>query len=72
MLIEAAKVAPQWNPQLREVYDRAREGGNANQATLEVARKLVRYLLSVDRARKPFVRHAAAAVAGEGSTMAAE
>lgn len=72
VLIEAAKVAPQWNPQLRDVYDRARLGGNANQATLEVARKLVRYLLSVDRARKPFVRHAAAAVAGEGSTMAAE
>jgi len=30
------------------------EVGNHNQATIAVARKLVAYLVSVDRSRKPF------------------
>lgn len=54
-LIEAAKLAPQWNEQLAAV--RARElarGANKNRATLAVARKLVAYLLSVDKSGKDF------------------
>jgi len=55
MLVEAAKLAPRWNPRLKDVYDRAvARGANRNQATLAVARKLVAYLLYVDRARKKF------------------
>jgi transposase len=54
VVIEAAKVAPRWNPQLAAVYERERERGNANRATLAVARKLVAYLMAVDRSRQPF------------------
>lgn len=54
-LIEAAKLAPRWNPQLASVHDRERaRGADPNQATLEVARKLVAYMLSVDKSGKPF------------------
>ena len=56
MLIEAAKLAPRWNPPLALVYQRKRErGANPNEATLEVARKLVGYLLYVDRSGKEFI-----------------
>jgi transposase len=55
MLIEAAKLAPRWNPQLKIVHERALQKGNRNRATLEVARRLVKYLLAVDRRGTPFV-----------------
>jgi transposase len=61
VLIEAAKLAPRWNPQLAAVHARALERGHRNRATLEVARKLVAYLLAVDRSGQPF--HLPAAVA---------
>lgn len=55
VLIEAAKLAPRWNPQLAAVYERERaRGANPNQATIAVARKLVAYLLCVDKSGKPF------------------
>ena len=54
VLIEAAKLAPHWNPQLAEVYDREISKGHRNRATLAVARKLVAYMLFVDKNRKPF------------------
>lgn len=54
ILIEAAKVAPLWNPQLKLVHERERSRGNANRATLAVARKLVAYLLAVDRSGLEF------------------
>lgn len=54
ILIEAAKLAPRFNPQLAEVYEKACQRGHRNRATLEVARKLVGYLLAVDRTREPF------------------
>ena len=50
VLVEAAKVAPQWNPKLKEVHTRELERGHKNRASLAVARKLVAYLLAVDRA----------------------
>ncbi len=54
VLIEAAKLAPRWNPPLAAVYEHAIQGGHRNQATLEVARKLVAYLLAVDKSGKAF------------------
>jgi transposase len=54
VLVEAAKLAPRWNPRLAAVYNQALERGNRNRATLAVARKLVAYLLAVDRSGKPF------------------
>ena len=53
-LIEAAKLAPRWNPQLAEVYQRELERGHRNRATLQVARKLVAYLMAVDKSGQPF------------------
>ena len=51
VLIEAAKIAPMLNEKLKEVHRKAKEkGGHNNRATLEVARKLVAYLLAADRA----------------------
>lgn len=55
ILIEAAKLAPNWNPQLAEVHTRALKKGNKNQATLEVARKLVAYMLAVDKSQQNFI-----------------
>lgn len=49
ILVEAAKLAPRFNPELAEVHARASERGPRNRATLAVARKLVTYLLAVDR-----------------------
>lgn len=60
ILIEAAKLAPGRNEQLALVYDRVRQrGGNYNQATVAVARKLVAYLLAVDKGEQSFVLKAA-------------
>jgi len=53
-LIEAAKLAPRWNPQLAAVHAQELERGHRNRATLAVARKLVGYLLAVDKSGKPF------------------
>jgi transposase len=55
VLIEAAKMAPRNSPELALVYDREKRKGNANRATLAVARKLVAYLVAVDRRQKDFL-----------------
>ncbi|EAT15757.1 transposase [Desulfuromonas acetoxidans] len=49
ILIEAAELAPRWNAQLAELHEKELAKGNRNRATLAVARKLVEYLLAVDR-----------------------
>lgn len=54
VLIEAAKLAPRFNPELKAVRERELERGSRNRATLTVARKLVAYLLAVDRSGRPF------------------
>src|SRR5712671_539557 len=59
-LIEAAKLAPRWNPQLAALQARELERGHRNRATLAVARKLVAYLLAVDKSGQPFQMRAAA------------
>jgi transposase len=53
-LIEAAKLAPRWNPQLAALHARELERGHRNRATLAVARKLACYLLAVDKSCQPF------------------
>jgi transposase len=53
-LIEAAKVAPRWNPEWALVYEREKRKGNRNRGTLAVARKIVVYLLAVDRGERDF------------------
>jgi len=64
-LIEAAKMAPRYSPHLALLYDQEKRKGNANRATLAVARKLVAYLMAVDRGRRDFqvteARHSTAA-----------
>ncbi len=55
VLVEVAKIAPQWNPALAELHAREIEHGHRNRATLAVARKLVAYLLAVDRRQTAFV-----------------
>jgi transposase len=54
-LIEAAKMAPRNSPELAMLYDKEKQKGNANRATLAVARKLVAYLMAVDRRQKEFL-----------------
>jgi transposase len=56
VLVEAAKLAPRQYPELALVYEKAKQKGNANRATLAVARKLVAYLLALDRGKREFVR----------------
>ena len=63
MLIEAAKLAPRYNPELALVYEQEKKKGDCNRATLAVARKLVAYLLAVDRRQTGFVRRATQEVA---------
>jgi transposase len=53
-LIEAAKMAPRNNAELAMLYDKEKQKGNANRATLAVARKLVAYLMAVDRGQRNF------------------
>jgi transposase len=50
VLIEASKIGVMYHPKLRQLHDRAAQKGHANRATLQVARKLVAYLLAADRA----------------------
>jgi transposase len=49
ILIEAAKLAPRWNRPLAVLHERELQKGNRNRATLAVARKLVAYMLAVDK-----------------------
>ena len=53
-LIEAAKMAPRYSPNLAMLYDKEKQKGNANRATLAVARKLVAYLMAIDRGQRNF------------------
>lgn len=55
MLIETAKLAPNWNPRLAAIHERELAKGNRNRATLAVARKLVTYMLAIDKTETDFV-----------------
>lgn len=49
-------MAPRCDPDLALVYENEKKNGNANRATLAVARKMVAYLMAVDRGLRDFVR----------------
>jgi transposase len=55
MLVEAARLAPRYSPELAVLYERERQRGNANRATLAVARKMVAHMLAVDRRKTDFM-----------------
>ena len=55
VLVEAAKLAPRRSPELAMLYDRERQRVNRNRATLAVARKMVAYMLAVDRQARDFI-----------------
>jgi len=55
VLVEAAKLAPRYNHELALVYEREQQRGNKNRATLAVARKMVAYMLAVERRKQDFV-----------------
>jgi len=48
-------MAPRNSPDLAILYDQEKQKGNANRATLAVPRKLVAYLVAVDRRQKQFL-----------------
>src|ERR1700737_4533040 len=54
-LVEAAKLSPRQSHEMAVIYDQERQKGNSNRATLAVARKMVAYLLAVDRQQRDFV-----------------
>jgi len=54
-LVEAAKLAPRQSRELAMVYGQEKQKGNRNRATLAVARKMVAYLLAVDRQQREFI-----------------
>src|SRR5450631_1243020 len=55
VLVEAAKLAPRQSHELALIYEKEKQKGNRNRATLAVARKMVAYLLAVDRREREFV-----------------
>jgi transposase len=71
-LIEAAKLAPRWNPPLAAVHARELERGHRNRATLQVARKLVAYLMAVDKSGQPFQVRSSARLEAELSCQEGE
>jgi hypothetical protein len=58
-------MAPRHSPDLAALYELKMQRGHANRATLTVARKLVAYLMAVDRGQRNFlvVENEASAVA---------
>jgi Transposase IS116/IS110/IS902 family len=54
-LVEAAKLAPRQSHELAVIHEKEKQKGNGNRATLAVARKMVAYLLGVDRQQRDFV-----------------
>jgi transposase len=55
VLVEAAKLAPRLSHDLALIYEKEMQRGNRNRATLAVARKIVAYLLAVERRKQDFV-----------------
>ena len=55
MLIEAAKLATRESPELAMLRAKELEKGNPNRATLAVARKMVMYMLAVERRQQDWV-----------------
>lgn len=54
VLIEAAKMVPHRDARMAKLHKKELKKGNKNRATLNIARKLVAYLLAVDKSGKAF------------------
>lgn len=54
VLVEAAKLAPRYSYDLALVRDKELQRGHRNRATLAVARKMVAYMLAVERRKQDF------------------
>ncbi|MGP8247926.1 MAG: IS110 family transposase [Bryobacteraceae bacterium] len=68
--VEAAKLPPRWNPQLAAVHERELQHRHCSRATLEVARKLVAYLLAVDKSGQRFQLRTTPTTATEAQKVA--
>ncbi len=55
ILIEAAKLARHWKPQLAAVHERELQKGNRNWTTLAVARRLVANMMEIDKNQIEFI-----------------
>ncbi len=55
VLVEAARLAPRYSDELALLYERERQRGNGNRATLAVARKMVTWMLAVEKRNQDFV-----------------
>ena len=55
VLVEAAKLAPRYSYDLALIRDRELQRGHRNRATLAVARKMVAYMLAVERRKQDFL-----------------
>jgi hypothetical protein len=55
ILIKAAKMAARNSPAVAMASDKEKQRGNANRATLTVARKMVAYMVAVDRRQNGFL-----------------
>jgi transposase len=55
VLVEAAKLAPRYSHELALLREKEIQRGNKNRATMAIARKLVAYMLAVDRRKQDFV-----------------
>src|SRR6202789_1151625 len=55
VLVEAAKLASRQNHELALIYEKEKQKGNSNRATLAVARKMVAWLVAVERRKRDFV-----------------
>jgi transposase len=55
VLVEAARLAPRYSEELALIYEKERQRGNGNRATLAVARKMVAFMLAVERRNTDFV-----------------
>jgi transposase len=55
VLVEAAKLAPRYSHELSLIYEKETRGGKRNRATLAVARKVVAWMVAVERRKQDFV-----------------
>jgi transposase len=55
VLVEAAKLAPRYSHELSLIHEKEMQRGNRNRATLAVARKMVAWMIAVERRKQDFV-----------------
>jgi transposase len=55
VLVEAAKLAPRFSHELALIHEKEKQKGNRNRATLAVARKMVAWMIAVERRKQDFV-----------------